>query len=258
MKQNTPRNTSWQKVGDWYDAIVGESGHYYHKNVVMPGVIKLLDLKKTDSLLDLACGQGVLSRHIAPQVSYTGIDSAKSLIEKAKSYATKEKTRTFLHSDVTEPLPIKEKFSHAAIVLALQNISAPEKVFTALAPHLEKDAQFVLVLNHPSFRIPRQSSWGFEEASKTQVRKISSYMSSQKIPITSKNQETTWSFHEPLSFYIQALFKAGFVVETMEEWCSDKESTGKAKKWENRARKEFPLFLAMRARFIRCSADQVS
>jgi hypothetical protein len=37
----------------------------------------------------------------------------------------------------------------------------------------------------------------------------------------------------------------------MEEWTSDKVSVGKAAKGENRARAEFPLFMAIRAVKVR-------
>jgi hypothetical protein len=43
------------------------------------------------------------------------------------------------------------------------------------------------------------------------------------------------------------LRNAGFVITRIEEWTSDKESEGKAAKQENRARAEFPLFMAIQA-----------
>jgi len=255
MNAQSKEDTSWQQSERWYDSIVGRDGHYYHQNVVLPGVIRLLNLQSTHSLLDLACGQGVLARHIPSSVCYVGIDAAKSLISKAKSYSSDKKNHTFILSDITKPLnlPKETLFSHAAIVLALQNIQAIDKVLIHASKHLENGAKLVVVLNHPCFRIPRQSSWGFDEHSKTQYRKVCSYMSPQKIPIAThpgkqteaKQTETLFSFHEPLSALTKHLFNAGFVIELIEEWCSDKTSTGKAKSWENRARKEFPLFMAI-------------
>jgi hypothetical protein len=43
------------------------------------------------------------------------------------------------------------------------------------------------------------------------------------------------------------LNKAGFMIAKIEEWTSDKESEGKTAKQENRARAEFPLFMAIQA-----------
>ena len=60
--------------------------------------------------------------------------------------------------------------------------------------------------------------------------------------------EKTISFHHPLQFYFKALEKAGFVVTRLEEWTSHKESEkGPRAGAENRARKEFPLFLFLEA-----------
>jgi hypothetical protein len=77
-------------------------------------------------------------------------------------------------------------------------------------------------------------------------------MSPLAIPVSmhpgSKPGETTWSFHFPLSSYISMMTASGFVIDALEEWTSDKESErGRTGKMENRARAEFPLFLAIRA-----------
>jgi hypothetical protein len=54
-----------------------------------------------------------------------------------------------------------------------------------------------------------------------------------------------------LEKYVQALTGAGLVIDGLEEWISNKESRpGKRAKAENRARREIPLFLAIRARLI--------
>lgn len=249
MKQNT----SWNKSGKWYNKIVGDKGHYYHEHIVMPAVLRLLDLQPNSSLLDLGCGQGVLARSIPNATQYVGVDLARSLIDSAKS-KDKNQKHTFVLADVTKRLPLQEKdFTHAAAILCLQNMELPQNVVRNASEHLQKNGTFVMVLNHPSFRIPRQSGWGVGE-NKLQYRYENRYMSSIKIPITmhpgERNSEVTWSFHYPLSFYTKALTDNGFVIDSLEEWVSDKESEGRAAKMENRARSEFPLFLAMKARKV--------
>ena len=50
---------------------------------------------------------------------------------------------------------------------------------------------------------------------------------------------------------IWRLSNAGFAVDGLEEWISNKKSRpGKRAKAENRSRKEIPLFLALRAKLI--------
>jgi SAM-dependent methyltransferase len=139
--------------------------------------------------------------------------------------------------------------------LVIQNLEDPLKALGNASKALRPGGKLLIVMNHPCYRIPRQSSWGVDEAKKLQYRRIDLYLTPLKIPIQThpgagEKSETTWSFHRPLSDYVQALAKAGLMVETMEEWISDKKSTGPKAKMENRSRTEFPLFLAISARKI--------
>lgn len=242
-------SSSWENSNQWYDRIVGEKGHYFHEKIILPNLIRLLELSPTSNLLDLACGQGILSRHIPKEVGYTGIDLSPSLIEAAKKYRP-QKNHRFIVGDVTKPLGVKETFTHATTLLALQNIEEPLALFKNVAPHLEKKGRWILVMNHPCYRIPRQSSWEVDSSKKMQYRRVDRYFSPLKIPIQThpsqgKESSQTFSFHFPLSSYSRWLKEAGFVIEVIEEWCSDKTSQGGAASYENRSRKEFPLFLAI-------------
>lgn len=242
-------DTSWENSEKWYDAIVGKEGHYYHKQIVLPGVLRLLALKQGDSLLDLACGQGVLARSIPNGVDYCGVDLSPSLIQSAKAQ-TKRPNTTFVVGDISENLPVS-KFSHGTIILALQNVEHGDKAVQQASKHI--DGTLIIVLNHPTFRIPRQSQWGVDDRQKMQYRRVDRYMSPLKVPIQTspgkgQQSETTWSFHHPLSTYCKWLHDAGFVIETLEEWVSDKKSEGRNAKMEDRARAEFPLFLAIKSR----------
>ncbi|MBI2029645.1 class I SAM-dependent methyltransferase [Candidatus Gottesmanbacteria bacterium] len=245
--------TSWQHVGKWYGAIVGSSGHYFHKHVIMPGLWKLLKLDSKSSILDLACGNGVLAHNIPKNIYYQGIDIAQSLINIAKK-TDNSPNHYYQIGDITKPLNIsKFDFTHTTIILALQNIEHIKQVFRNANNHLVDDGKFVIVINHPYFRIPKQTSWGNDEVNKIQYRRVNRYLSPLKIPITAhpgkKNDtDVTWSFHYPLSTYSQELFASGFVIQRIEEWVSDKVSVGPAAKMENTARQEFPLFMAILAR----------
>lgn len=249
------RKTSWQKVSKWYDKTVGEEGHYYHQNIILPKILPWLDTKNitAPAVLDLACGQGILSRHISDQFFYVGIDAAPALIKLAKQYNPSPK-QEFYVGDITKPLPIKKRdFSHAALILAVQNLENPFFAFKNAFDHLKSQGKFIIVMNHPCFRIPRQSSWKVDEENQIKYRRIDRYFSEMKIPIQThpglgEKSSVTWSFHHPLSAYSDWLAKAGFVIEKIEEWVSDKTSQGKAAKMENRAREEFPLFLSILAK----------
>jgi len=245
------KKTSWEPVSKWYKDTVGKEGHYYHQSVIFPRLLKIFG--KVDSLLDIACGQGVLAGHLSKEITYEGVDISPSLIKAAKQQHKQEK-RQFHVGDATKPLPVSKKdFSHATIILAIQNIADPLKAFKNAYAHLKAGGLFFIVLNHPCFRIPRQSSWGIDENKKLQYRRVDRYQTSMEIPIQAhpgqgdKSPETV-SFHHPLMNFTQWLFEAGFVIEVIEEWCSDKVSTGSAAKMENRSRDEIPMFMTIRAR----------
>ncbi len=244
------KETSWESVADWYDKAVGPKGHYHHVQTILPGALRLLALSDEEkpSVLDLCCGQGVLHRSLPQNTPYLGIDASKTLLQAARKGAAK--SATFLQADLSEPLDLKDlSFTHACILLALQNIERPQAVLQTASAHLKKGGKLLIVLNHPCFRIPRQSSWGIDESKKVQYRRVDCYMTPLHIPIQmhpgEDPEKKTLSFHRPLSYYVHALSKAGFVVRQIEEWCSERVSQGAKSRMENRARKEIPLFLAL-------------
>lgn len=239
---------NWDASENWYSLCVGEKGHYYHQTVVLPNVLRLLGTYQ--SLLDLGCGQGVLARELPPKIEYFGIDASKALIASAQKLSPK---RQFIVADVTSALPIEKKdFDRAAFILSLQNMLQGHLAIKQASTHLKPKGKLLLVLNHPCFRIPRQSGWGIDEAKKLQYRKIDSYMSALEIPIQTnpgkgKESATTFSYHHPLSEICHWLTQNHLHIETLEEWCSDKKSVGAKAKMEDRARREIPLFLAILA-----------
>lgn len=243
-------DTSWEKSSKWYKKIVGDEGHYFHQTIIFPKIKKIIDFSKINSVLDLACGQGIFERHIDTKTEYAGIDISKSLIEEAVKKSL-SKNHKFLIADVSKRLPIEEKkFDLITIILALQNIKNINGVIENVSNYLKVGGKFLIILNHPAFRVPRQSSWGVDSQNKIQYRRIDRYMTGLDIPISTnpgkfQKSEITWSFHAPLSKYSQVLFENGFLIEKIEEWVSDKKSTGPMAKMEDRARNEIPMFMAI-------------
>lgn len=261
MKRKESVNTSWEKVKDWYDAAVGHEGLFYHQTLILPELLKRwkLSSEKDPYVLDLGCGQGILARHLPEQVNYLGIDLSSALVKRAEQY-DRNQEHSYRVADVTKPLKLpKERFTHAATILSLQNFENPKGAIQNAAHGLKSHGVFSLVINHPYFRIPRQSSWQIDDAKKLQYRRVNSYMSSLKIPIQmhpgQKNQKETISFHWPLFLLSRWLESAGFLIEQIDEWCSNKKSTGPKAKMEDRARFEFPLFMAIHSRKLIISKD---
>jgi len=242
--------TDWDQAARWYDALVGQEGSDFQKDIIMPGVHRLLGLKKGDRVLDLACGQGVFSRFLSQKgLKVIGLDASEALIRHARSRST-DATK-FMCSDAGDNEALAgEKFSGIACLMAVQNMENIQPVFENIARWLTPGGRFVLVTTHPCFRIPRQSHWGWDEDKKMEYRRMDLYASETAIPIFTPPMRTegphTWTYHRPLASYFSALNKAGLAVVDLEEWTSNKSSQpGKRAKAENRARREFPIFLTL-------------
>lgn len=241
--------TSWEKSADWYDRILGERGSELYQAVVIPNALDLLAPQRGERVLDLGCGQGVFSRAMADLgAQVTGVDAAPTLIAKARTYRSRTPIRYF-DRDAADLSGMGE-FDAASAILCLQNMEHLETVCTSVASVLKPGGRMLWVLNHPSFRIPRQTSWGFEDDRKIQYRRVDAYSSTLGIPIVmhpgKADSESTVSFHRSMETLTKAGFAAGLVMSGLGEWYSHKESQpGTRARAENRARKEFPLFLAL-------------
>ncbi len=241
------KSTSWGGVAHWYDTLLA-GDDTYQARVILPNILRAMAIKKGERVLDLACGTGFFTRAFFQEgADATGVDLGKQLILIAKKESSKE-IKYFPHSAEDLSLFEDSSFEKITVVLAIQNIEAPHKVFKECARVLVTGGKLFVVLNHPAFRIPRASAWGYDEVAKTQYRRVDSYMSESKVEIemnpSKKGGPTTISFHRPLQYYFKTLANNGFVVARLEEWMSHRESEkGPRQKTEDRARKEIPLFL---------------
>jgi len=262
----TNKNTSWSGVAEWYDELLEENDDSFQKNVVLPNLLRIVDPKQGMNVLDVACGQGYFCRAFHEKgAMVVGCDISKELIALAKKNSAKEIEYFVAPADsfLSEVAPQRGatsdflgRFDIATIVLALQNIDNVAGTLSECAKALKSGGRLIFVLNHPAFRIPKSSSWQFDEANAVQYRRIDSYMSDSQVKIDmtpgEKNEskkKNTVSFHRPLQSYFKALNKSGFAVTRLEEWISHKKSqAGPRGKEEDRMRKEIPMFLCVEAK----------
>jgi ubiquinone/menaquinone biosynthesis C-methylase UbiE len=249
------KDTSWGGVADWYNELLNSVGTY-QKELILPNLLRLVDIKKGEKLLDIACGQGFFSRAFAQVgAEVTGADISAELIKFAqKNAGPKEKYLVVPGDRLAENIKDGE-FDKAIIVLAIQNIENLSGVMMQANRALKKGGKLFLVLNHPAFRNPKNTAWGFDEVSKTQYRRVDAYLSESRTEIDMApgaikkgSDKMTVSFHRPLQVYFKALVKSGFLIGRLEEWNSHKKSeAGPRQKAEDKARQEIPLFLMIEA-----------
>jgi len=268
----TPRSDSWDHVADWYSDLLEERRSDHHELVILPGATRLLALERDQRVLDLACGQGILSHRLASLgAQVVGVDAAPRLIEAAQRSASPNERFHVGDARAISAMDLGEPFDAAACVMALMNMDPLAPVLTGIASKLKPHARFVSIILHPAFRAPGQTSWGWDESQpqapkfskgkpprdqSRQYRRVDGYLSPGVSPIVmnpgavSKGEKpvTTVTFHRPIQTYVNALAQAGLLVDAIEEWPSVRTSQpGPRAAEENRARREIPMFLAIRA-----------
>lgn len=260
--QNKSQNktTSWSGVTEWYDDYLKDEDNYQHK-VILPNLLRLLniddDAKKTN-LLDLGCGQGffiekIIDKH--PKVNIEGIDLAEKLLKIAQQKFSQNKNINLVHTDAVNLSHIKnESIDKIYSVLALQNMADVDSVIGEVKRVLKPGGRCLFVVNHPSFRIPKESDWKFDNNINKQGRIVFNYMTDKKYIIdlnpgrkaAGEKTEETISFHHPLQYFSKIFNKHNMAISRIEEWISHKKSEeGGRQKAEDDARKEIPMFMCL-------------
>lgn len=263
--------TDWGSVADKYDKYLNSESSY-HNEVILPNFLRLLGDTSNKNILDIACGQGYFCEEInkkavanKSKVNIYGFDLGTDLIKIAMQNAGKNKSninyKVINAENFADEYQNKEenkndiKFDIVFCILALQNIENIKLVIENTKQVLNKDGKVIFVINHPSYRIPKSTSWGnITElgAKEIQYRRVDKYMSEDKIKMDMTPAEKreafkkyTYSYHRPLQTYFKIFANQGFVVTKLEEWISNKTSEGKNADRENTARKEFPMFMCL-------------
>lgn len=252
--------TSWGGVAKWYEDLLQGEGTY-QKEVILPNLLRLLDLKAGMKVLDLACGPGFFSKEFIKRgAKVIGVDISGELIEIARQSAIG--AEFYVSSADKLPFIKTGSIDKAVIVLALQNIEDTPAVLKECARVLKDGGTLSLVLNHPVFRNPKVTSWGYDPSTSSgqakkgegiQYRRIDEYLSESKVKIQMHPGDApeiyTVSFHRPLQYYFKLLGKTGFAVMRLEEWNSNRKSQpGPRARAEDKARIEIPLFLYLEAK----------
>ncbi len=252
LSMKKPHDTSWGSAAEWYHEYLETTEDSYQRQVILPNLLRILDIQKGTRVLDIACGQGFFAREFAAAgATVVGADIAKDLIAQAKKlpgnieYHVAPANALAFAKDIS--------FDAATVVLAIQNIEDVSGTFAEAARVLKPGGRLILVMMHPAFRNPQKSSWGWDDEAKEQYRRTDAYLSLARTTLLvhpgKKGSPTTTSYHRSLQDFSKALSKAGFAITRLEEWISHKQSgKGPRQAAENTARKEIPLFLMLEAR----------
>ncbi len=252
--RTTATKTSWGKEATWYAEHL-EQGDTYHSVVILPNLLRIVEPKRNMQILEIGCGEGFVARALAEKgATLTASDISPELIQIAKEKGEGPEYSVAPSDDLSW---VRLRSQDVVVaVLTLQNTEHIEAVMKQVSRTLVPGGRFVFVLNHPTFRVPKATSWGFDQATGVQYRRVDAYLSarSEKMdmhPGKRGSKSFTYSYHRSLQDYMKALRGAGFCITRLEEWISHKTSEpGPRAKAENVARKEFPLFMCIEATHV--------
>lgn len=251
-KSRRPASRGWDNVAGWYAGMVGTEGSDFHRAAAVPALLDLLAPRPGERILDVGCGPGVLAPSVASAGAHlTGVDASRRLV--AVAARRHGRAGRFIVGDATALEAVAgvaaASFDAAVYLLSIQDIDPLEATLAGAAWALRPRGRIVIVMTHPCFRVPRQSGWGYDERRALQYRRIDRYLTPLDVPMKSAGagRGSTWSHHRPLGAYIAALSAAGLVVDQLREMPVPAVRDERLTRPEAAARREIPLFLALRA-----------
>jgi SAM-dependent methyltransferase len=176
-------------------------------------------------VLDVACGEGYLSRLLAPlgPREVIGIDISSALIEIARE-RTDATNVSFRVEDAQELTSIDDASMDIAVCqMAVMDIADHRAVFRAVHRVLKPDAPFVFSLLHPCFESPHgpeddPQRFITDDDGTLIANVVRRYATEGHWKSPSEGvRGSVGSYHRMLSTYINDLLASGFVLERIEE-----------------------------------------
>jgi SAM-dependent methyltransferase len=221
---------AWEKHASAWITWVRRPGHdsydRYHRDQFLP-----LLPRAGGRTLDVGCGEGRLTRHLASLGhDVVGIDASPTLIAAARAAAPDME----LHVANASALPFEDaSFDVIVSFMCLHDVDDLDAAVREIARVLRPGGVVCIAVVHPL-----NSAGRFEKHGRFVIR--GSYLASFRYTDTVQRDELTMTFesqHRPISAYFAALEAAGLVVDTLREPATEGHES-----WSR-----LPLFLHLRA-----------
>lgn len=211
-------NRAWEDLSSWWDNAIAD-GDQYHRTLIFPNVLKLIEKSSKLKILDLGCGNGALSRRI---FNYTdgadilGVDVSDGFIKRAleRSLGTSIRYQTLDATNLKSLLQLaeQEQFNYVVCSMVLHDLPTIEPIIQSLWHLLLPGGYFIFTLPHPCFN---SGEVKFDFLGEPPSIGVSRYIKSQHLEVKSKKDQPTLQhvFHRSLSEIFNRLFKAGMVLD---------------------------------------------
>lgn len=227
---NNQTREAWNATAQVWDKKMGDEGNDFHKYLVRPAIEKLLQLKLGQKILDVGCGNGLTTRRLASLgAKVTGIDFASEMINNARKRTTDNqeliKYQVLDATNETALLKLGDNSFDAAVsAMALMDMAEIKPLFRALTKLICPGGCFIFAIQHPCFNSMHTSMAAelIENEKEIYTKysvKVKGYLKpSQKRGLALENQPQPHTyFHRPLHILLNTAFKAGFVLDGLEE-----------------------------------------
>ena len=228
-RANEEARRAWDHNAQFWDERMGE-GNDFVELLIWPVSQTLLELRSGERVLDIACGNGLTSRRMAALgAEVIASDFSEQMIKCAKSRTVTGLNRIqYSVVDATNYdalLALGEGTFDAALCnMALFDMAEIDPLMRALRRLIRPGGRFVFSIMHPCFNNPHMSHVGEVEEHDGEFIpiysvKVYGYMSSTiKLGIGIRGQPVAHPyFHRPLSSLLGGGFKAGLILDALEE-----------------------------------------
>jgi len=209
---------SWDGVAEDYHKTVGDTGDLYHRTYVNPVIFEILGDVKGLSILDLACGQGYLSRILVQKgAQVIGVDVSEKMLEIARKSESSEPLGVkYIHCNSADMSDIDGASMDCVVsTFGFHDIKEIEGTIKECSRVLKDRGKLVFAIPHPLFYGQRfQDEEGY-------FLKTRHYMSSQDIPHYKYRDAGIMAYHRPLSYYFEKAFLVGFKMMAFREITSE-------------------------------------
>jgi 2-polyprenyl-3-methyl-5-hydroxy-6-metoxy-1,4-benzoquinol methylase len=223
---NDETREAWDANAEVWDAKMADMGNDFVNLLQWPVIEPLLNIQSGQRILDIACGNGLLSRRLAAlDAKVTAIDFSSELVKLANNWDTNNISYHVMDAtNESELVGLGESvFDSALCNMALFDIADIAPLFRTLPRILKPGGCFVFSLTHPAFNnsssVHIAEEWDEGGVITRYSVKISRYMTPyQAHGIALRDQPRPQLYFErPIQYYLKLGFENGFVVDGFDE-----------------------------------------
>jgi SAM-dependent methyltransferase len=202
----------WEQNASWWQQNFTDGVDPEYREQVLPLVAR--HLNGADRALDIGCGEGHVTRHIAQLgIPVVGIDPTPSQIR----VAHRRGGSACYGRAQAESLPFLDaSFDSVILCMALEHIDPFEPAIAEVARVLTPGGQFLLFLVHPFLQTPG-SGWVDDAQRGEQYWRVGAYLRDH-VALDEVAPGIHFEFaHRPLGRYIHAMGQAGLLIHDLVE-----------------------------------------